>query len=418
MNENQQHSRRRGGRLALALVALLIFGTGVMAGHSGLPVVGAADSLQNQEAFKAFEQAWNLIHENYVDPESIDDTKLIQGATAGMVDALGDTGHSTYLSPLDVETSDPNLTGEYVGIGLSFDFSGIQPRVLYTLPESPAEKAGVLPGDVLTSVDGKRVDGLSATQLSQMLRGKEGTSVSLSFLRDGGATFDVDLVRSKITVNPVSWWMLPGHIAQIRIEEFSQGTGEKTAQAVADAEAAGATAFVLDLRSNPGGLLDELEKVSQVFLPTGSVIFQQEDRSGTIIDHAIGQGTDFAYPLAVLIDRGSASAAEILAAALSENGAGTTIGQTTFGTGTVLNGFPLSDGGLLVLGVQLWLTPHGEQVWKVGVAPDIPVALDNLSDRVRPQTGKTMTSAQLKSSGDTQLQAAIDWINDHGAGRG
>src|SRR6478609_432201 len=322
MHDNQQHSRRRGSRLALALVALLIFGSGIVAGHSGLPVVGAADSLQNQEAFKAFEQAWNLIHENYVDPESIDDTALIQGATAGMVDALGDTGHSTYLTPLDVETSDPNLTGEYVGIGLSFDFSGTQPRVLYTLPESPAEKAGVLPGDVLTSVDGRRVDGLSASQLSKLLRGKEGTSVALSFLRDGGSTFDVDLVRSKISVDSVSWWMLPGNIAQIRIEEFTQGTGEKTAQAVANAEAAGATAFVLDLRSNPGGLLDELEKVSQVFLPTGSVIFQQEDRSGTISDHAIGQGTDFAYPLAVLIDRGSASAAEILAAAISENGVG------------------------------------------------------------------------------------------------
>src|SRR6478609_1403654 len=270
MHDNQQHSRRRGSRLALALVALLIFGSGIVAGHSGLPVVGAADSLQNQEAFKAFEQAWNLIHENYVDPESIDDTALIQGATSGMVDALGDTGHSTYL----------------------------------------------------TSVDGRRVDGLSASQLSKLLRGKEGTSVALSFLRDGGSTFDVDLVRSKISVDSVSWWMLPGNIAQIRIEEFTQGTGEKTAQAVANAEAAGATAFVLDLRSNPGGLLDELEKVSRVFLPTGSVIFQQEDRSGTISDHAIGQGTDFAYPLAVLIDRGSASAAEILAAAISENGVG------------------------------------------------------------------------------------------------
>ncbi len=121
--------------------------------------------------------------------------------------------------------------------------------------------------------------------------------------------------------------------------------------------------------------------------------------------------------MAVLIDSRSASAAEILAASISENGVGTTIGDTTFGTGTVLNGFPLSDGGLLVLGTQLWLTPNGTQIWKIGVTPDIPVTLDNLAARIRPEEGGVMTASAYKASKDTQLEAAVDWIDSLTSGR-
>jgi len=394
-------------------MVMLIFVSGILAGHTGIPVVGAADTLQNQDAFKAFEQAWTLIHDNYVVPESIDDEALIHGATKGMVDALGDTGHSTYLTPLEVQTTDPGLTGEYVGVGISFDFTGTYPRVAYTLPGGPADKAGVLPGYLLSSIDGQRLDGLSATEVSTLLRGEEGTSVELKFLRDGQSDLTLDLTRSRITVDPVSWWMLPGHVAQLRLEEFSSGASEKMKTAIAEATAAGATSFILDLRSNPGGLVDEAEKIGGLFLPEGSVLYQERDRSGDTFNHAVQGGTDFAYPLAVLIDSRSASAAEILAASISENGAGTTIGDTTFGTGTVLNGFPLSDGGLLVLGTQLWLTPDGTQIWKVGVAPDIPVTLEDLAARVRPEEGGVMSASAYKASKDTQLEAAVDWVDSH-----
>src|SRR5215218_8794660 len=144
MKSDTSAGRKWRSRTTVTMVAMLIFVSGILAGHTGIPVVGAADTLQNQDAFKAFEQAWTLIHDNYVLPESIDDEALIQGATKGMVDALGDTGHSTYLTPLEVETTDPGLTGEYVGIGISFDFTGAYPRVAYTLPGGPADKAGVL----------------------------------------------------------------------------------------------------------------------------------------------------------------------------------------------------------------------------------------------------------------------------------
>ena len=404
-------------RTALTIVAMLVFASGVLAGHSGIPLVGAAGTLLDQEAFKAFEQAWTLIHENYVLPDSIDDEALIHGATKGMVDALGDTGHSTYLTPLEVETTDPGLTGEYVGVGISFDFTGTYPRVAYTLPGGPADKAGVLPGYLLSNIDGQRLDGLSANEVSTLLRGKEGTSVELKFLREGQSALTLDLTRSRITVDPVSWWMLPGHIAQLRLEEFSSGASDEMKTAIADATAAGATSFILDLRSNPGGLVDEAEKIGGLFLPEDSILYQEQDQNGDTSNRAVQGGTDFAFPLAVLIDSRSASAAEILAASISENGVGTTIGDTTFGTGTVLNGFPLSDGGLLVLGTQLWLTPDGTQIWKVGVEPDIPVTLEDLAARVRPEEGGAMSASAYKASKDTQLEAAVDWIESLTSGR-
>jgi carboxyl-terminal processing protease len=417
MKSDTSPGRKWRSRAAITVVVMLIFVSGIVTGHTGMPVVGAADSLQNQDAFKAFEQAWQLIHDNYVVPESIDDEALIHGATKGMVDALGDTGHSTYLTPLEVETTDPGLTGEYVGVGISFDFTGSYPRVAYTLPGGPADKAGVLPGYLLSSVDGQRLDGLSASEVSTLLRGEEGSSVELQFLRDGESKLTLNLIRSRITVDPVSWWMLPGHVAQLRLEEFSSGASEEMKTAIADATAAGATSFILDLRSNPGGLVDEAEKIGGLFLPEGSTLYQERDRNGDTTNHAVQGGTQFGFPLAVLIDSRSASAAEILAASISENGVGTTIGDTTFGTGTVLNGFPLSDGGLLVLGTRLWLTPNGTQIWKVGVTPDIPVTLDNLAARVRPDEGGVMTASAYKASKDTQLEAAVDWIDSLSCGR-
>ncbi len=275
MKSDTSPGRKWRSRVAITVVVMLIFVSGIVTGHTGMPVVGAADTLQNQDAFKAFEQAWQLIHDKYVVPDSIDDEALIHGATKGMVDALGDTGHSTYLTPLEVQTTDPGLTGEYVGIGISFDFTGSYPRVAYTLPGGPADKAGVLPGYLLSSVNGQRLDGLSATEVSTLLRGEEGSSVELQFLRDGESTLTLNLIRSKITVDPVSWWMLPGHVAQLRLEEFSSGASEEMKTAIADATAAGATSFILDLRSNPGGLVEEAEKIGGLFLPEGSTLYQE-----------------------------------------------------------------------------------------------------------------------------------------------
>lgn len=406
--QSQTTVRRASKRASLVVVLLVVFISGIALGRGGFSHAGADSTFENSPAYQSMVEAWDLIHSQYVDPESLDDEKLIHAATAGMVEAVGDTGHTTFLDPLQVQTSDPTLSGQYVGIGVEFDFSGLLPRVLTTLDGGPAEAAGILPGDVVTKVDGKRLDGLSNSDISTLIRGEEGTDVTLTIRRADQADFDVTLTRAKVTVDPVTWWMIGDSVAQIRLAEFSQQASKELRKAISDAEAAGATAFILDLRNNSGGLVTEAQSVGGAFLPEGSTMFQVEDRDGNKSNMTVTDGTDFAYPLVVLINQGTASAGEITAAAISEAGVGTTIGETTFGTGTVLSSYPLDDGSLLVLGTQLWLTPSGKSAWKVGVDPEIPVALPSASDRVRPVDGESLTVEQLQKSNDTQLQKGYE----------
>jgi carboxyl-terminal processing protease len=407
MSSQRSKFKLAGKRAALLAVILAIFITGVLVGNRGFASVGADGNLQDQDAYSTFEQTWDLIQSQYVDPSSINSDDLLHAATAGMVNALGDTGHSTFLDPLEVQTSDPELSGEYIGIGVELDYSGLLPRIISAIEGGPADKAGIVSGDVIAKINGTKLDGMTSAEISKLIRGKEGTTVDLTIERAGTPDFDVTLTRSKITVDPVSWWMIGDHIAHIRFSQFSQQAADELRQTIKDAEDAGATAFILDLRDNSGGLVTEALSVGGAFLPEGSTMFQVEDRDGNKSDMTVTDGTNFDYPLVVLINDGTASAGEITAAAISESGVGTTVGETTYGTGTVLSSFSLDDGSLLVLGTQLWLTPSGKSVWKVGVNPQIPVELADPTKRVRPTNGETMTSAQLAQSGDTQLQEGV-----------
>lgn len=404
-----QRSKRRfaRNRVSFAAVALLIFVSGLLVGRGGFPAVGADGNLDNQDAYSSFEEAWDLIQSQYVDPSAIDSDELLHAATKGMVNALGDTGHSTFLDPLEVQTSDPELSGEYVGIGVELDYSGELPRVMSPIEGGPADKAGIVAGDAIAKIDGTKLEGMTSTEIGTLIRGEEGTTVVLTIKRAGEPDFDVTLTRSKITVDPVSWWMIGDDIAQIRFAQFSQQASDELRTAISDAEAAGATAFILDLRNNSGGLVTEALNVGGAFLPDGTTMFQIEDRDGNKSDMTVTDGTEFDHPLVVLINEGTASAGEITAAAISEAGVGTTIGETTYGTGTVLSSYPLDDGSLLILGTQLWLTPSGKSVWKVGLDPQIPVVLPDPTKRIRPTEGETMTSAQLSASEDVQLKEGV-----------
>lgn len=407
MSPRRSKLKLAGKRASLLAVVLAIFLTGILVGRGGFASVGADGNLDDQDAYSTFEETWDLIQSQYVDPSAINSDDLLHAAALGMVNALGDTGHSTFLDPLEVETSDPQLSGEFVGIGVELDFSGTLPRVIAPIEGGPADKAGIVAGDVIAKINGTKLDGMTSSEISDLIRGEEGTTVDLTIQRAGQPDFDVTLTRSKVTVDPVTWWMLEDNVAQIRFSQFSQEASDQLRQAIKDAEDAGATAFVLDLRDNSGGLVTEALNAGGAFLPEGTVMFQVEDRDGNKSDMTVTDGTNFDYPLVVLINEGTASAGEITAAAISEAGVGTTVGETTYGTGTVLSSFPLDDGSLLILGTQLWLTPSGKSIWKVGLDPQIPVALPDPTKRVRPVEGETMTNAQLAESGDAQLQEGV-----------
>lgn len=406
--------RRLGSRLRrLAVVGLVALafcgGMGVdRIGHGG--GADAGSTLSEADGYETLQQTWDLIQNEYVDLDSVSEQELLQGAASGMTDALGDTGHSTFLTPAEAEAFTASTEGQFVGIGIQLDFQTGQAVIAEPMDDSPAAEAGLRADDVIEAIDGESIVGLDPALVAERLGGEEGEAVTLSILRPAGQErFDVTVVRSLITLHPVRWRMLPGGIAQIRLSEFSIGATDELRAALAEARADGVVGVILDLRGNPGGLVDEAIGVSSEFLPAGAPVYQVKDRDGTVeVVQARPGGTATELPVVVVINRGSASSAEITAAALHDNGRARLVGQTTYGTGTQLTPYPLNDGSVLLLGTELWLEADGEQPWRKGIEPDIDVQLTSGADVSRPSDDDHVTLAELTRSKDSQLQVAYE----------
>ncbi|HZA91158.1 MAG TPA: S41 family peptidase, partial [Gemmatimonadales bacterium] len=248
---------------------------------------------------------------------------------------------------------------------------------------------------------------------TERIRGDAGTEVKLRLLHQGDEEpYEVTITREKITVQPVSWRMLPGDIAWIKLSEFSQGATDGLVVALSQAKAGGAKGVILDLRNNPGGFVFEAQNVGSQFLKDGSILFREQDREGKVtpVKTPGNSGEWLDGPVVVLVNEGSASAAEIVSSALRDNERATLIGETTFGTGTVLLPFELSDGSVVQLGTELWLTADGDQIWKKGVVPDKEVTLNEGSypalpiDFTRPE----LTDNEFAALQDGQLAAGYE----------
>jgi carboxyl-terminal processing protease len=264
-------------------------------------------------------------------------------------------------------------------------------------------------GDIVLAVDGHSVKDLSLEKIVLLVRGPPGSTVHLRVLRNGHEQKDLSIRRAEVTVPLVTWRMLPGApIAHLAIEEFGPTTDAELRQALHDAQNKGARAFVLDIRANPGGLKEQVIAVTSQFLAEGTV-FQEEDANGKRTAVPVkGSGQVNHLPVCVLIDEGTASAAEIFAAAIKDSGRGKLVGTRTFGTGTILQPFPLSDGGVVLLGVRQWLTPKGQSTWHMGITPDIKVTLPHNSAMVLPEMESAWTAADLEKSSDRQLQKGYE----------
>lgn len=409
---------RVGLSIALIVVIALAFFAGLatdraMVDGTTLPTAPPGVVLNPSEppAFKTLWEAYNVLVQHYVDQSALDPTKLAYGATQGLVDAVGDTGHTRFLTPADVAASHQSLSGSITGIGARMSQVNADFVVQSVVPDSPAQKAGLLAGDIVAAVDGVSVSGKTLDDVVSSIRGKAGTTVKLDLTRKGAAPFTLSIVRAEISVPAVSWAMVPGtKTADIRIEEFSAGVTDDLKGALLGAQDAGATSVVLDLRDNPGGYVDQAIGVASVFIQSGTV-YQEKDASGTVKAVPVKPGeraTDI--PLVVLVNVGSASASEIVSGALQDSGRAKVYGQTTFGTGTVLNEFDLSDGSALLVGTVEWLTPKGREIWHHGIAPDVSVALPTTSHVLTPDDIKSNGVSAVTSADDTQLKAAVDFI--------
>jgi carboxyl-terminal processing protease len=412
----KEHLRRLWLITVVVIALLLGMAGGMVIDRRGAfalgPQPGATASSTASLNTGLINEAFDLIQRRYVDRSAIQSDKLTDGAISGMVDALGDTGHTVFLSPQMVKQERDFTQGQFEGIGAEVEMKNGNVVIAAPIDNSPAQKAGLQPGDIILKVDGQDMTGLTLDQVVQHVAGPAGTTVTLT-IQDAktGATRDVKVTRARIVVPAVTWQMLPGtRTAHVRIAAFSENVSSDLQAALAAAKQQGATGIILDLRNNPGGLLDGAVGVTSQFLRGGNVL-QEKDAQGRVQDVPVKSNlpkTDL--PVVVLTNAGTASAAEITAGALQDAGRAQLVGETTFGTGTVLNQFPLSDGSALMLAIEEWLTPKGRTIWHQGIAPDVTVQLPQSTNPLTPDTEKGMTLDQIKSSGDAQLIKALDMI--------
>lgn len=359
--------------------------------------------------FQLMAQVWNTIQRYYVDREAVRPKALTYGAVSGMVDALGDTGHSVFLNPEMVKQLHMAESGQFRGIGVQIDLRQGHVVIVSPIDNSPAQRAGLRSGDIIMSVDGRDIAGLPLSQVVQRISGPVGTSVELTILAPQTHHLrSVTIVRATIKVNDVTWQRLPGtEVADIRLATFNEGVAKELSSALRETRQQRLRGLVLDLRNNPGGVLDEAVAVASQFLTRGNVLLIK-DANGKITPVPVkpgGLATDI--PMAVLVNGGTASAAEIVAGALNDAHRTILVGETTFGTGTVLRQFPLVNGSALMLAVQEWLTPSGHSFWHKGITPELEVALTPDVNPLVPAAERDMTVTELQSSDDGQLLRAL-----------
>ena len=372
-----------------------------------------SNSARKEPDFKLMGQAWNTIQSQYVNRSSLQSEELTYGAISGMVDALGDTGHSTFLTPAMVKDLKNMERGEFKGIGIEIQIKGPHVVVVSPIENSPADRAGVRAGDIILRVAGQDVTDWPLARVAERIGGRTGTKVTLT-IQDPktGMVRQIAVVRASVKMHEVTWQKIPGtSLAHLRLASFDNGVTKDLRSALQEIVDANVSGVILDLRNNPGGLLDEAVGVASQFLNDG-IVLQSKDSQGKISPVPVEKGGIATnLPLTVLINEGSASAAEIVAGALQDNHRADLIGQTTFGTGTVLQEFRLSDGSALLLAVEEWLTPKGQSFWHKGVTPDIPVALAADKSPVFPSAERKMSPEELQSSDDRQLLDAIKIVS-------
>jgi len=354
------------------LIALLGRAAPATAGASR-PAPPASISPELQEQFQVFWEAWSLVDREYYDRAALDTRKLTQGAIKGMLEAVGDP-HTVFLDPQHSELTDAELRGSFEGIGVQVDLVDNRLRVVAPLDGSPGEKAGLRPGDLIVQVDGRDLKGLNLTEAVNLIRGPRGSTVRLLVQREGWAQpRPIEVVRSDIKLESVRSRMLDSGIAYVRISTFANTTARDLQAPLERLLQARPKGLVLDLRSNPGGYLQAALDVASELIPDGVLLYQEHANGQRDVFRAKPGGRATQVPLVVLIDHGSASASEIVAAAVRDRGRGVLIGEQSFGKGSVQNLHQLADKSTIRITTARWLSPNEQPLHGVGLTPDIPV---------------------------------------------
>lgn len=369
-----QSNKRLISYVAVIALSFVIFTTGFFIGKHQVPRNVCKPETVD---FSLFWDAYGKLHENFINPETIDDQKVIHGAIGGMVKSLDDP-YTTFFNPKDAKMFEQDLAGSFEGIGVEVGIKKEQLTVISPLKGSPGEKAGLKPGDQIIEINGKSTFDISIDEAVSTIRGKGGTQVVLTIFREGWKdTKDITIIRDTIKIDSVDWELKEGNIAYINIRQFGETLSADFKKIAFEILASPAKKIVLDLRNNPGGYLEVSQDVAGWFLQGGQVITIEnfgKDKEPKEYK-AQGNASLALYPTVVLINNGSASASEILAGALRDNRSVKLIGEKSFGKGSVQVVVELEDDSLLKITVAKWLTPKGSSIAEVGLEPDIKIQM-------------------------------------------
>ncbi|MCB9810178.1 S41 family peptidase [Candidatus Nomurabacteria bacterium] len=360
-----------------------------------------AEEVSDKPSLDEFWNVWSLLEEKFVTgstTEGITSEDKIRGAIEGLVDSYGDP-YTVYMPPEDASAFNENISGNFSGVGMEVGLREGLITVISPLPETPAEKAGIIAGDVVVKIDDVSTEGMNIDEAVQLIRGEKGTVVTLQMYREGETEFlTIPVTRDTINIPTVKTEKIDNTFI-VSLYSFNAVAEAQVNNALREYLESGADNLILDVRGNPGGFLQSAVSIASYFLPAGKVVVKEEF-GGTEEDEVFrsrGRQIQIFNPknLVVLVDNGSASASEILAGALKDHGVATVIGTQTFGKGSVQELVKLDDGSSLKVTVARWLTPNGTSISDGGLSPDITI---------------TRTPANRVAGEDPQKDAAVKFL--------
>lgn len=390
------------------LLATATFFSGLQMGNGRgmqanvLSVFGKTPAVsEDQVDLSEFWKVWNLLEEKFVastTTEPVSDEERVQAAIAGLVRSYGDP-YTVYMPPQDAAAFNEDISGNFSGVGMEVGMHDNLITVIAPLPESPAEKAGILAGDGIVRVDGKSTDGMAVDEVVDLIRGEQGSEVTLTIFREGETEFrEIKITRDTITIPTIKTETRDG-VFIISLYSFNAIAEQEFQKALRSFVESGSKKLIVDLRGNPGGYLQGAVNIASYFLPMGKTVVRESFGDGIKEEVYRSSGRELGRSapekMVVLVDGGSASASEILAGALKEHGVATLIGAQTFGKGSVQELLDLDGGAALKVTVARWLTPNGISISAGGLTPDIAV---------------DYTAEDREAGRDPQLDAALDFL--------
>lgn len=389
-------------KVILAVLFVLVFSLGWLFGHQDTSRFGYTPTINNKNSqnqnvdFGDFWRAWQQLESKF--DGKIDYQNMVYGAIKGLTSSLGDP-YTAFMTPKEAKQLEDDLSGKLSGIGAEVGIKSGKVTIISPIDDSPAKKAGIMSGDVISSIDGTSTEGMDINTAVSKIRGEAGTVVKLVVIRNG-AEKKFDITRAEINVKSVKSEIKDGNVGYVQLTRFDEQSDSELADALQGFTQKGVKKVILDLRDDPGGYLDQAVKVSSEFIKSGVVVSERKDSAngGKTEYRASGNGLaiDPEIELVVLINSGSASASEIVAGALKDHKRATLVGEKSFGKGSVQEVIDLSKGAKMRITVAHWYTPSGKNISKEGIAPDVEVKL---------------TDADYNANRDPQLDKAIELLN-------